>query len=84
MHLGLQKRFELWLPITFQPLFLMWPLYPYRATDINKDIETHRYETRKFFKVFYYKFGTSPQSHTAPMDFRETTKKLNVSGPSLG
>jgi hypothetical protein len=84
MQLGLQRRFELWLPLTFRPPILMWPLYPYQATVINQEAETKRFEVKKSFKGFYYKLGTTPKSHTAPTDFRETTRKLNDGGPSLG
>lgn len=44
MQLGLQNRFELWMPLTFQPPVLIWPLYPYQAKEINEEIENRRFE----------------------------------------
>lgn len=84
MQLGLQRRFELWLPLTFRPPILMWPLYPYQAIAINREAETRRFEVKKIFRGFYYKLETTPKSHIAPTDFREIAKKLNDVGSSLG
>lgn len=82
IQLGLQERFELWFPLTFRPHVLMWPLYPYRATNINEDTEARRYERWQSFKGFYYKFGTLFQGHASTTDFRETTRKFNAGGPT--
>lgn len=81
--MGLQTKFELWLPLTFRPPMLMWPLYPHQATNLNNELEDQRYEKCRDFRGFYYKFKNPFQSHVAATDFRETTRKVNAGGPVL-
>ena len=75
MQLGRQVGKELWIPLTFQPPTLLWPLYENNATKLDPLIEGHLGEHWRQTRGFYYTFKSGKKRKTIVGDFRATMKK---------
>lgn len=78
MQLGHQIRRELWMPLSFQPPTILWPLYDINTTILVHLQEEHRGDYVERTRGFYYTFKSGKKGKTIVSDFRSIAKKCNA------